>query len=573
MKSENEHGVALPEHDETGEKRFLHLIDMLPKVSVQGYDKNRRVIYWNQSSVEIYGYEKEEAIGRKLEELIIPDEMVDDVIAFHTAWINQGAAIPSSELLLKHKDGRRIPVFSSHIMLQQQTDHPEMFCIDIDLSEEYAAREKLKVIANTDLLTNLPNRRYLEDALARVVGEKGGSDNRFAIFFIDLDMFKEVNDTLGHTWGDKLLKTVAERLESNLRPQDTLVRFGGDEFVLLMPDLESSDAASAVAGNIISLFQHSFSIDSENVYITASIGISLYPQDGREPEDLLKNADTAMYFAKETGRNRFHFFTDELSQKLQTHRKISTRLHRAIQNNELELVYQPQFNMNNQRVIACEALLRWYPDADEDPIPPDIFIPIAERSDLILFIGEWVLDQACAQASAWKKAGFNIRVDINVSGKQLEQADFFCMLDGYRERYGLAPEDLGIEITEHVLIKSNERIMDGLRAQRDKGVEISIDDFGTGYSSLNYLKTFPITILKIDREFVMEAPENELDGALLEAIVNVGHKLRFDIVVEGVETDRQAEFCRNLEIDYAQGYWYCRPVSADEAAAFFSRDE
>jgi len=286
MKSENEHEVALPEHDETGEKRFLHLIDMLPKVSVQGYDKNRRVIYWNQSSVEIYGYEKEEAIGRKLEELIIPDEMVDDVIALHAEWINKGVAIPSSELLLKHKDGRRIPVFSSHIMLQQHTDFPEMFCIDIDLSEEHAAREKLKVIANTDLLTNLPNRRYLEGALAQIVGEKGRSDNRFAIFFIDLDMFKEVNDTLGHSWGDRLLKTVAERLESCLRPQDILVRFGGDEFVLLMPDVESIDAASAAAGNIISLFQHSFSLESENVYITASIGICLYPRDGQEPEDL-----------------------------------------------------------------------------------------------------------------------------------------------------------------------------------------------------------------------------------------------------------------------------------------------
>lgn len=567
MKAEEIQGVALSGDDDLSEQHFLHLIDRLPRVSVQGYDKDRRVIYWNQSSTEIYGFTREEALGRRLEELIIPDHMVTEVVRLHGDWINQGRPIPSSELLLKHKDGHPVPVFSSHVMLKQHTDSPEMFCVDIDLREQHAAREQLRVIANTDALTELPNRRYLDSLLENSISNSARSGTGFALFFIDLDMFKEVNDTLGHTWGDRLLRAVTDRLQASLRGQDVLVRFGGDEFVLLSRDITSPQEAEARAAQLIELFRHSFSLDKENVYTTASIGISLYPQDGHKAEDLLKNADAAMYHAKESGRNRFHFFTAGLNKKLQRQREIATRLHQALHRGEFELVYQPQFDMVTGKVHACEALLRWHPADSDQPVPPDLFIPIAERSDLILSIGDWVLEQACRQAREWKGAGHDLRVDINVSGKQLEQANFFDRLKACRARHGLSPADLGIELTEHVLIKSNERILHGLRAQRDEGVRISIDDFGTGYSSLSYLKVFPITHLKIDRTFVAEAPENELDGALLEAIVNVGHKLKFDIVVEGVETEHQAAFCKSLNIDYAQGYWFSRPLPADQIPA------
>lgn len=571
MEPEDKDRPAEIRRDASGERLFLQLIDTLPKVSVQGYDKNRRVIYWNKSSVDIYGYQKEEAIGRKLEDLIIPAEMAPDVIRLHKDWIEKGISIPSSELLLQHKDGRPVPVFSSHVMLKENTSSPEMFCIDVDLSEQYAAREELKFLATTDSLTGLPNRRYLVAELARVIYRQRENNGQFAVLFIDLDMFKEINDTLGHTWGDKLLIAVSERLRSGLHSSNIIARFGGDEFVLVMPEITSADEATALADQLLELFRERFSFDSENVYITSSIGISLYPRDGEEAETLLKHADAAMYFAKESGRNRRHLFTDEISRKLKAQREISTRLHQSLGNGEFELVYQPQFDMTSQSVTACEALLRWRPQNPSLAVSPDIFIPIAERSDLIILLGDWVLEQACAQVSAWKQAGFNIRVDINVSGKQLEQADFFEILESYRARYGLSPQDLGIELTEHVLIKSNDRMLNGLRGQRDKGVEISIDDFGTGYSSLNYLKIFPITNLKIDRSFVVEAPENELDGALLEAIVTVGHRLKFNIVVEGIETARQAQFCKALAIDYAQGYWYSKPLSATEVVRFFEQ--
>ncbi len=567
MTSDREHSPATYTADNSSENRFLQLIDSMPKVSVQGYDKSRKVIYWNQSSTDIYGYEKEEAIGKQLEDLIIPDEMREGVIYLHKEWVEKGIPIPSSELVLKHKDGKPIPVFSTHVMLKQNTDSPEMFCVDVDLSEQYIAREKLETIASTDILTGLPNRRYLEEALTKRISEAKRFDFEFAVFFIDLDMFKEINDTLGHTWGDQLLTSVANRMKLALREYDILARFGGDEFVLVIPRINKAEEATIIANKLINIFKESFPLGSESVFITSSIGISLYPRDGSIPAELLKNADNAMYRAKESGRNRYHFFTHAIGEKLQRQREISAHLHHSLQKDEFELVYQPQFNMANHTICACEALLRWRPKDIELAVTPDIFIPIAERSDLIIRLGDWVLEKACAQISTWRTAGINIRIDVNVSGKQLEQANFFDKLEEKRNRYGLFPEDLGIELTEHTLIKSNELMLDGLKNQREKGMEISIDDFGTGYSSLNYLKLFPVTNLKIDRVFVADAPENELDGALLEAIVNVGHKLKLNIVVEGIESELQAQFCKNLDIDLAQGYWYCRPVSADDILA------
>ncbi|WP_375753568.1 EAL domain-containing protein [Vibrio sp. HN007] len=559
--------------DDSDENRFLQLIDALPKISVQGYDKNRNVIYWNKSSTELYGYEKEEAIGRKLEDLIIPEEMREHVIMFHKDWVEKGIPIPSSELILKRKDGSPIPVFSSHVMLKQGTDSPEMFCVDVDLREQYEAREKLRTTATTDSLTSLPNRLCLEEELTKRVSEASRFNHKLAILFIDLDMFKEVNDTLGHTWGDKLLTSVAKRMRTSLREYDFLARFGGDEFVLVIPRIESAEEARIIANKLIGSFSSSFSLGDENLFITTSIGICLYPEDGTKPEELLKNADTAMYHAKETGRNRYHFFTTSLSDEIRLQRDISAHLHESLEKDEFELVYQPQYDMANREITACEALLRWTPEIKERSVTPDIFIPIAERSDLIVKLGDWVIEKACAQQKEWKKAGINTRIDINVSGKQLEQTDFFASLNACRERYGLSPEELGIELTEHTLIKSNNRMLDELRKQRAKGMEISIDDFGTGYSSLNYLKLFPITKLKIDRTFIADAPENDLDGALLEAIVNVGHKLKLNIVVEGVESELQAQFCKNLNIDLAQGYWYCRPLSVENVTSLLSSDK
>jgi len=546
----------------TAERRFLELISALPKVSVQGYDKHRKVIYWNKSSEDMYGFREREALGQKLEDLIIPRDMKADVIKLHQAWIEKGEAIPSNELVLKRKSGDDIHVFSSHVMLKEGTDSPEMYCVDIDLSEQHAIRQELERMASTDLLTDLPNRRLLEQFLTSSIKEASRKQSSFALFFIDLDMFKEVNDTLGHTWGDELLRSVAKRLSSCIKSKGLLARFGGDEFVFVANNVSCENDCARIARSLTDCFKQSFALSSENVHITSSIGISMFPKDGTGIDDLLKNADVAMYQAKAEGRNRFHFFTRALSQRLRQQRNIAAYLHESLQNEEFQLLYQPQIDLNTGKVASCEALLRWCPKDKEKSAPPNIFIPIAERSELITHIGNWVLQSACKQAQLWKAKGIDIRVDINVSGKELEQNTYFERLTECREKHNLSPKDIGLELTENVFIKSDNKILENLRMQRDLGVEISIDDFGTGYSSLSYLKEFPVSHLKIDRSFLKGAPENAYDSALMEAIVNVGHKLDLHIVVEGVETESQSHYCKSLNVEYVQGFLFSKPISA-----------
>jgi diguanylate cyclase (GGDEF)-like protein/PAS domain S-box-containing protein len=549
---------------DTGEQRFLELISALPKVSVQGYDVNRNVIYWNKSSEDIYGFTSQEALGAKLEDLIIPDEMKDTVIALHHQWVTNGIPIPSEQLPLKRKDGSTVHVFSSHVMLRENTDFPEMFCIDVDLSKEVCALKELERMASTDLLTGLPNRRYLYSELDETIRQTTKGNTGFALLFIDLDMFKEVNDTLGHTWGDKLLCAATARLRECLSEDEVIVRFGGDEFVVLLKNVRDEEHISVIAKRLVGCFERSFDLDGESIRVTMSVGISRFPKDGLKPDDLLKNADVAMYQAKAEGRNQFQFFDVVLSERVATQRAIASQLYESLEKGEFELVYQPQFDLKSKRIAACEALLRWCPADESKTVPPNVFIPIAERTDLIIKIGHWVLNQACEQIVKWKACGINIRVDINISGKELVQPRFFEHLASVKKRFGLTPIDLGIELTENVLIDSSSDVLKGLRALRDSGVEISIDDFGVGYSSLGYLRQFPISHLKIDRSFLKHAPQDTYDGALLEAIINVGHQLNLKIVAEGVETREQSEYCKARDVEYAQGYLFSKPLSVND---------
>ena len=549
-----QHGAA--------EQRFLHLISALPKVSVQGYDKFRQVIYWNESSTDIYGYTEKEALGQKLEDLIIPEAMREGVKVLHQRWLDNGEPIPSEELVLRRKDGTDVHVFSSHVMLNEGTDNPEMFCVDIDLSEQYASRQALERIASTDLLTGLPNRRHLQHFLKENIIKASASSSSFALFFIDLDMFKEINDTLGHTWGDELLLRVTERLQHSIGKKGLITRFGGDEFVFVSNVIEDKNEVYGLVNQMHQCFSNSFELGIENVRITSSIGVSIFPHNGVKAEDLLKHADAAMYLAKSNGRNRYHFFTATLGEKLYKERNIASALHESLDKNEFKLVYQPQLDLKTGKAIACEALLRWQPNDKAKAVAPDIFIPIAEKSDLIIKIGRWVFESACAQAKVWKERGINLRVDVNVSGREFEHAGYFQFLSQCRERYQLAPTDIGIELTENVLMHSDNHLIAQLQILRNMGVEISIDDFGTGYSSLSYLKKFPVSHLKIDRSFLDGATENEYDSALMEAIVTVGHKLNLKIVIEGVETIKQSNYCKQLNIEFGQGYLYAKPLTA-----------
>ncbi|GGF66733.1 sensor domain-containing protein [Alteromonas lipolytica] len=555
---------------DAAEQKFLELICSLTKVSIQGYDKHRNVIYWNDSSEDIYGYSRDEALGQKLEALIIPPPMRAEVLRLHSQWLEQGIPIPSAQLPLMHKDGSTVHVFSSHVMLKTHTDSPEMFCIDIDLSEQHAATEKLAQMASTDLLTGLPNRRHLETTLQSRITSAALAKEQFALLFLDLDMFKEVNDSLGHSWGDELLRGVALRLQQCLAGKGLITRFGGDEFVVVSDALDEAGAA-LLAEKLTHCFHDAFELGGENVRITLSVGISMFPGDGNEAGDLLKNADLAMYDAKAKGRNRYEFFSAALSEQLQEVRTLSAQLHESLVNNEFELLYQPQFDLMTGTITACEALLRWHPAHGGENVSPAVFIPLAERTDLIVQIGRWVMQQACGQVKRWQKKGINLRVDINVSARELVEPDYFARLDACRLSHGLTPQDIGIELTENILIKADNDVLEALKQQRQKGVEISIDDFGVGYSSLSYLRQFPVSHLKIDRTFLKDAPSKAYDSALMEAIVNVGHKLDLLIVAEGVETEEQARYCKELKVEYAQGYLFAKPLTVDAFEALFAK--
>lgn len=543
------------------ELRFEQLIEALPNVAVQGYNSQREVIYWNEGSENLYGYSQQEAIGRKLEELIIPEPMREGVIEAHHAWVSQGVKIPASELELRHKDGRSVFVFSSHVMLKQDTADPEMFCVDVDLTPQHEARQQLERLAIQDVLTHLPNRRFVEEELERRLADASRLSQSLGVLFIDLDHFKEVNATLGHYAGDMLLQEVAERMSAKLRQCDHLARFGGDEFVLLLPVVDDQVCIAVVAEKLLSAFSETFPLGGQDIYMTASIGVSVFPGDGDSVSTLLQNADAAMYRAKEQGGNRYQFFNRSMNNDLHRQRAIVNGLHRAFQQEEFSLVYQPQIDLKTQTIRSCEALLRWKPSHRDAQISPEVFIPIAERSDLILRIGTWVVNEACRQLAEWRTQGISdLRVDINVSGMQIAQPDFVDTLMAALNHYGLSAQDLGIELTENVLASSSNDTLMALTHARRSGMEISIDDFGTGYSSFSYLKVFPVHTLKIDRSFVEDAPHKANDAAIMEGMVTIGHKLGLKIVAEGIDSAAQQALCESLGCDLGQGYYFHRPL-------------
>ncbi len=366
---------------------------------------------------------------------------------------------------------------------------------------------------------------------------------------------------VGHEQGDELLRMVSTRMSTRLREYEMLARFGGDEFVLLLPRVEESAEVMVVAEKVIDTFSLPFSLEGREMFVTSSIGIALYPDDGEDKSALLKNADMAMYRAKDYGRNCSQFFKQSMNEELQYRQDLENRLRQALRNREFELYYQPQVDLASGDIVSCEALLRWH-SPGLGMISPGDFLPVAERSELINRIGEWVIEEACRQRLEWRHQGRELRIDINLSGRQFFYYDVFAVIDNTLQRYGLTHRDLGIELTEQVLIEAEDSTLEGLERLHEKGMKISLDDFGTGYSSLSYLKRFPVDILKIDREFVAGAPVDQNDHSITEAVVAVGHALGLEVLAEGVETAAQELLMREMGCDLGQGYLFQRPVPA-----------
>jgi predicted signal transduction protein with EAL and GGDEF domain len=452
------------------------------------------------------------------------------------------------------------------------------------------SHEQIRALAYEDGLTGLPNRRLFNEHLEKVLGRSRRKGTGFAVLFIDIDNFKLINDTIGHQAADKVLRLLADSLSMLIRTDDmlglyrddevdaattitiealgdsVLSRLGGDEFIVLLPDTRDRFAAGTVARRILAHLEQPLRIDSHEVFVTASIGIATYPEDGLSTEVLIRNADTAMYHAKQQGKAAFQYYSAAMNAASVERLTLETGLRRALDDGSLELHYQPQIELKTGRIIGAEALLRWQ-HPERGYISPTSFIPIAEDSGLILPMGEWVLEHACAQAAAWQKDGLPpIPVAVNVSGVQFQRQDLSSVVRRKLDAAKLDPSMLHIEITETVIVDARDRAIALLMQLRELGVRLALDDFGTGYSSLSYLKNFPIDTLKIDRSFVAEMLTDSTTASIIEAIISMTRVLGLSVIAEGVEDQAQFKFLQRIGCDAVQGFYVSRPVSAAKFA-------
>ncbi len=440
-----------------------------------------------------------------------------------------------------------------------------------EVHERLRAEERARHLSLHDALTGLPNRRLLQDRIEQAIAQARREEWRIAVLFIDLDRFKTINDTLGHGTGDEVLREMARRLKTMLRDTDTVARVGGDEFVIVLPNVRGAEEMAPTTAKLMKHLSEPCWIAGRELHVTPSIGVSFYPEDGDDPQKLLSHADSAMYHAKAMGRRNVQIYAATMSERLQRRLKLENDLHFAESRGELELYYQPRIDLATRRANGFEALLRWN-HPQEGLIEPATFIPIAEESGLIVPIGNWVIGEACRQVREWQDEGLVIRsVAVNISARQFFDPGLIYRIRNALRGYGLRPEQLEIEITESTLMENTDATLGMLGELGVLGVKLSIDDFGTGFSSLAYLKRFHVDNLKVDHSFVRDIGTDPDDAAIVRAIISLAQGLQLRVIAEGVETREQFEFLAACGCDEAQGYYFARPMRAADLRAYLQR--
>lgn len=669
------------------EQRFRDLFQRTPKIAVQGYDEQRRVVFWNQASEILYGYTAGEAEGRQLEDLIIPSEMRQPAIDAHRDWLERGIEIPAGELTLLRKDGSVVNVFSSHILRYDAEGRAEMYCIDIDMTEQLKARENLMLaasvfehanegimitdpdtvildvnaaftritgylreevlgatprllssgrhdkafyaemwrtlgeqghwvgeiwnrrkngeafaellaisevrdpggdilryvalfsditalkqhqdqlekIAHYDALTGLPNRSLLADRLQQAMAQTLRRNEQLAAVYLDLDGFKAVNDNHGHDTGDRLLTIIAERMKHALRDGDTLARLGGDEFVAVLLNLPDVEACRPLLERLLQAAAEPVEEGDTVLRVSASLGVSFYPQaEPIDADQLLRQADQAMYQAKQCGKNRYHLFDPEHDRNVRGRHESLAQIRLALERREFVLYYQPKVNMHSGQVMGVEALVRWQ-HPQRGLLSPATFLPVIENHPLMVELGDWVIDAALAQIVEWRGQGLILPVSVNVAAQQLEQSDFLGNLQAALACHPqLQAGDLELEVLETSALEDIAHISAIMESCRQFGVKFALDDFGTGYSSLTYLKRLPAQIIKIDQSFVRDMLDDPDDLAILEGVLGLAGAFRRQVVAEGVETVEHGQMLLKLGCELGQGYAIARPMPAEK---------
>ena len=533
------------------------------------------IVQANEAFSRVSGYAVSEVLDQ-LPGMLTVDEQQEGHLRYVVKQLHQRGSW-EGEVWLKRRDGDHYPAWVGiTAVLDDEGDLASYVCFFTDISERKASEQRIHRLAYYDALTHLPNRTLFQDRLYNALQQAERQKAWVVLMFLDLDRFKPINDSLGHAAGDRMLKDMALRLLACVDDDDTVARMGGDEFTLLLqprPTREMAlNRAIHVAENILGSLVRPFVLENREFFVTASIGIALSPQDGSELSQLMKNADTAMYHAKERGKNNFQFYQAEMNASALERLELESDLRHAMEQNEFILYYQPQFSGDGKRLTGAEALLRWR-HPTRGLVPPGDFIPVIEELGLVVDVGDWVLREASRQLKAWHKAKVRVpKVSVNISARQFSDGQLGTRIANILEESGLPPACLELELTESILMREVNEALQILASLKNLGLSIAVDDFGTGYSSLNYLKQFPIDVLKIDRTFVDGLPEGEQDAQIARAIIAMAHSLNLAVIAEGVETHEQLEFLREHGCDEVQGYLFGRPMPAHQFEAQFSNE-